>query len=668
MNNTNHQPNSKSIFIYITISCIGLILYSQAISFEFVRDDTFHLLNNPYLQTLSFSNIKQFWIDSYWRLYIPVTYTTWAVLKPIGSLFVSEQALFNANAYHFLNILIHMLNGILVYRLLLLIVKNKQASFIGALLFLLHPVQIESVAWISELRGVLSTFWGLLFLLLHIRIKIKPTHRKRIRFIIFQYIFLLLAVTSKPTAIAFPVIAFIFDFLYFKKPLKSSIYSFLPSLIVIIPVSIITILVQPGDEQSNITSSLWMRPFILSDSINFYIQKILWPHPLATSYGRTNNILINQWWFYLTPLIPLSILFLTIKKYHRYPLLFISFLIFIISFSPVSGIIRHAYQSWSNVADRFVYFSIFGFSLLLAYGLSLHKVHKYLFYPSILLMIAYFAYGKFYQIPIWKNSVTLWTHNIKHFPEEPRAYLCLADQYTEQDKTKKAIDLYTKGLDIKDDAAGYNSRGNAYAALGNFDKALNDYNKSISLNNNNANTYNNRGILYYKNNLFNKAKHDLFKSIKLAPNDYRPYLNLGNCYLKQNNPDSALWAYQIGKERNPKNAILFYNIGKIYHQHNNPSQALIYFNKAASLNPELKEAYFYAALIHFKQKNYKEVIIRLSKYLALDPDHKHAYVNRAKAYFFTGNYQLAYQDLMHAGRLNAKIDKNFLNAVLSKVK
>ncbi|MFW6224718.1 MAG: tetratricopeptide repeat protein [Bacteroidota bacterium] len=658
----------KSIFIYFTLSCIGLLLYSQAIKYGFVRDDTFHLLKNPYLQNISFSNIKQFWVDSYWRLYIPVTYTTWAILKPIGDLFTSSQALFNSGAYHLLNILIHILNSILVYKLLQLIVKNRNASFIGALFFLLHPIQIESVAWISELRGVLSTFWGLLFLFMHISKNKETTLKKRMHHYIIQYIFLLLAVTSKPTAIAFPVIAFIFDYLYFKKPLKTSIYLFLPSLIVIIPVSIITVLVQPGDEQSSITAPLWMRPFILSDSINFYLQKILWPHPLATSYGRTNNILMNEWWFYLSPVIPISVLFFTIKQYRRHPLVLIAFLVFIAGFLPVSGIIRHAYQSWSNVADRFIYFSIFGFSVILAYGLSLKKTSEYLFYPSIILLVAYFFYGKFYHVPIWKNSVTLWTHNIKHFPEEPRSYLCLADKYAEQDKTKKAIDLYTKGLDIKKDAAGYNSRGNAYASLGNYKKALNDYNISISLDSNNVNTYNNRGILYYKNNQFNKAKKDLYKSIQMAPEDYRPYLNLGNCYLKQNKTDSARWAYQLGIERNPQKAILYYNIGKIYNQQNNYPKALEYFKKSALLNPDLKESYFYSAMIHFKQKNYKEVIILLSKYLALDPDHKYAYVNRAKAYFFTGHYHKAYQDIVHASKLNAQIDKNFLNAVLSKVK
>ncbi len=664
----NQHSIKKSIFIYITLSCIGFFLYSQAIKHGFVRDDTFHLLKNPYLQNISLSNIKQFWIDSYWRLYIPVTYTTWAVFKPIGNLFASGQAMFNSSTYHLLNILIHVLNSILVYKLLQLIVKNKNASFIGALFFLLHPVQIESVAWVSELRGVLSTFWGLIFLFMHIKKNMDPALKKRMRHYIIQYIFLLLAVTSKPTAIAFPVIAFIFDYLYFKRPLKTSIYSFLPALIVIIPVSIITVLVQPGDEQSSITSPLWMRPFIASDSINFYLQKILWAHPLATSYGRTNNILMNEWWFYLTPVIPISILFFTIKQYRRHPLMLISFLIFIIGFLPVSGIIRHAYQSWSNVADRFIYFSIFGFSVILAYGLSSQKTSKYLIYPSIILLVAYFFYGKFYQVPVWKNSVTLWTHNIKHYPEEPRSYLCLADKYVKQDKTKKAITLYTKGLNIKKDAGGYNSRGNAYASLGDYNKALNDYNMSILLDSNNVNTYNNRGILYYKNSQFHKAKKDLYKSIQLAPGDYRPYLNLGNCYLEQIKPDSALWAYQLGIEYNPKNATLYYNIGKIYNQQNNYTKALKYFRTSASLNPELKEAYFYSALINFKRRNYKEVIILLSEYLTLDPNHKHAYVNRAKAYFFTGNYHKAYQDLVHASKLNAQIDKNFLNAVLSKVK
>ncbi len=654
------------LLILIIISCTFL-LYGQSISFELVRDDTFHLHKNPYLRDISFNNIIEIWSQPYWRLYIPVTYTIWALLQPLGTLFTDNgQQLFNPAVYHFFNIFIHALNGILVFFLLKTLLKHRTAAFIGALIFIMHPIQVESVVWVSELRGLLSAGFGLGMLLLHF--KISPKEPGKIPLTEFyKIILLILSVLSKPSAMILPVLIIIFDIYIRKVPLKKTLKRSIPYFLVIIPVAVMTLVIQPGEEQQTVFSPLWVRPLVWLDTINFYLYKIIVPVNLATSYGRTTEFLIRQWWFYVEGIIPLIICLTALYYRKKHPVFLVAFLIFVVSYLPVSGLVNHAYQAWSNVADRFIYLSITGIALAIGYLVKINQKRKSVRILAGIILLALFIYSYSVRVPVWKNELTLWDNAVESTSYNPRAYLCRADELVKRGQYSKSIADYNAGLKQKPGYEGYNSRGIAYFNLKQYEAALKDYNRSISLNPDYANAYNNRGNLFKTIGETDKALEDMNKAIQLKPGDSRPYINKGILLMEQNNYEEAILQFNKAYEKGGRSPALFLNRGQTFKQLEKYERAIQDFHKYIRIKPGSGEGYFYLAQIYFINKKYNQVIAPLNNYLKLNPEHGDSYYNRAKAYFFTGHYQQALRDAKKASQLGVQVDPQFYSIIRDKL-
>ena len=151
---------------------MGFLVYSKSIGFEAVLwDDDLHITNNSH-QTQSFLKaISFYWTHIYWNLYIPLTYSMWSLLGKMANIFTPHNPYL---PFHLFQILLHSINSILVLLLASKFLKNRWYPLFIAGIFLLHPVQVESVVWMSELKGVLSTFFGLLTALLYLHSSKKP--------------------------------------------------------------------------------------------------------------------------------------------------------------------------------------------------------------------------------------------------------------------------------------------------------------------------------------------------------------------------------------------------------------------------------------------------------------------------------------------------------------
>ena len=561
-----------NLIILLILIFVPFVLFWQTTGFELVWDDVSpNLTKNPYLNPPSFNNLLYFWKESYEKLYIPLAYTLWGSLKILGSNMPF--------GYHLANVILHTFNGILVFALLGQIIKNRWAATTGALLFITHPLQVESVAWVSEFRGLLAAFFCFAALYFYIKachIKYETDHDKWLnKNFVISWMLFCCALLSKPSAVVMPLFAILIEYYLYRPHLKriaTSIWLFF------IPVIIITI-VTSSVQSKPATYPFWAKPLIWMDAISFYLYKLWIPFSLAASYARTPSYVLAQWWIYVIWIIPVSLGFYFWHIRKKAPWLILSLLLFITGFLPVSGLVEFSFQSWSTVADRYLYLSMFGIAL--GCGSAATYINQKWQWGIITIGIVFLAgWSGLVQTKIWKNSFTLWDHCIAVTPLEYRAY---------------------------------NHRGNEYAKQKDYNTAIFDYNKAIIINPNYAKPYNNRGKAYALKMEHKEALGDFNTAISLNPQYADAYYNRGLLYSEKNEHERALLDYSKAISINSKNPLFYNNRGIVYGLKKEFFKAISDFNTAVSINPKYADAYNNRAVTLFYMKDYKSALADVQK-------------------------------------------------------
>ena len=511
----------QQVIIYGLLILVPLAIFWQTKDFWFVwDDDRYHLQPNPYLKDLTFANFKALWSRIYVGMFIPAAYTVWGILKPIGQMFSEKPVDFHAPTYHLANVFLHVFNGLLVYKFITRFIKHKWSACIGALIFLVHPIQVESVAWISELRGLLATFFGFISLDLYL-----DRHKNLKFYMVLSLLTFALALLSKPALVVIPLIIGVYEFFYKRKNLLNSSITIAPWLAIAIPIIIVTRIAQPFSS-SKLNSPIIYRPLVWMDSINFYLYKIINPLELTSFYARTPEKMIDNWILYVGWIIPVILIayLWTIKDKHT-PLT-LGAAIFIAGFFPTSGLMAFDFQRWSTVADRYIYISMMGIGLMAAYGLSKFyewqqnkdqpflKIITWSFTGFIIFLWTLRGYT--FQVPTWKNSVVLWDHCLSITPNEAQAYNNRGDGYSKQKKYKVALEDFNKAIELnKVYLQAYANRGSVLNNLGKYDDAIRDFDKAISLNRNYVDAHQKRAIVNYNKGDYQQSWSDVINLKKI---------------------------------------------------------------------------------------------------------------------------------------------------------
>lgn len=268
------------VFAVLTLLAATFLLYSSSLGhgFIFIWDDYKYVVNNPDIRGNNLESLKsvfsRYYIGNYAPLHLisyMLDYQLWG-LEPAG--------------YHFGNILLHALNGLLVYRLLLMLKLPSLPALFVAALFLLHPVQVESVAWVSERKNVLSALFFLLSLLSYIDYRKNDT--ASLRYHLISLTFFACALLTKSVAVVFPVIIICYDYCYYRKTDSLNLADKLPFLLLALATAILAVMSQQkagGIEISDypggtLLGALWtMIPVFLS-----YLKDLFYPLDLSPYY------------------------------------------------------------------------------------------------------------------------------------------------------------------------------------------------------------------------------------------------------------------------------------------------------------------------------------------------------------------------------------------------
>lgn len=489
---------------------LSVALYARTFNYGFVWDDErIHLGHNPQLIK---GDLKSFWLKPYSGMYIPVSYTTWTFINTVSS---SGKEI-PPKTFHALNVITHSLNCILVFFLLLILFKNQTHAFWGALLFLLHPMQVESVAWISEFRGLYSAFFSLLSLIsifIYLENNSHITFRSFItsKHFVFASVLFGLALLSKPSAVVLPFVISILAWCFYKDKFKPLLKGFSLWLLMVVPIFLATRSAQPSELIYD-SISFWQRFLIAGYSLFFYLCKLIVPYPLSACYGYTPELILSNKFLYLSAFFSIAIALIIFTKRKSKPLLFSGFAIITVCVLPVLGLIPFEYQKHSTVADRYIYFGMLGLALfvpIIANTIKKHDPIKYVFGSIILIYLLL----NIKQTSTWKNEFSIWDYTLRHYQNSPKVYYNRGVEYSKLGKFNEAINDYTQCLALQNDYrdALFN-RANSYENLKNNSAAFNDYSAYLLIDSTDGSVFYKRAYLNYKTGNIQEAIRDAEKA------------------------------------------------------------------------------------------------------------------------------------------------------------
>ena len=540
----NISPNKQKLIIYIFLAVATLAVYWQVNQFDFINyDDPFYITQNSQVQSgITMNGLNWAFNTKYFGLWNPLVWLSFMFDYQLHGL--------NAGGYHLTNLILHILSTLLLFWLFCRMTgKIWKSAFITAF-FALHPLHVESVAWVAERKDVLSAFFWMLTLCFYVYYTEKPAIRRYL-LVLFSFI---CALMSKPMVVTLPVIMILLDYWPLNRfelqkgktnlilwQLKEKMLFFILSAVLIF----IT-LYTPINDASVKVFPLASRLAYAPVAFMTYLGKTFWPHDLATFYPFPNQTPLWQVLGASLLLIVISVIVIIMMKRLQY--LFVGWLWYFITIVPVIGIIQIGPHL---MADRYHYLPSIGIAVGLAWGipslLKNEETQKNILFPAAIASLAVLSVLTWQQCGYWKNSVELWEHASQVTKDNYLAHSNLASALADKGKNPEAIYHYSKAIYYYKKASYltqnhddiYFNRGNAYFRLGKYQLALDDYNQSISMNPHFANAYNNRGFVYFKFDLYQQAFDDYSKAIALEPDNADAYNNRAFVYLNMGNSISG---------------------------------------------------------------------------------------------------------------------------------
>ena len=566
----------------LVLLVITVVVYRHAWSAGYIWDDDVYVTNNPLLTAP----------DGLWRIwfsldspsqYFPLVYTT----------FRFEHALWvlNPAGYHWVNILLHAANAILLWRLLVLL--RIPGAWLAAAIFALHPVQVESVAWITERKNVLMGLFFLLSLISWVRF-VDARPKKAGNFYGLALLFYALALFSKTTACTLPAALLLILWLR-QKPINSRrLLQIVPFVLLGICLGLVTIWWEryhQGTQGQLFAIGIPERFLVASRAVWFYAGKLLWPANLTFSYPRWNISAANAI-DYIWPLALVALAGVIYFARHRVGRGFeVAALFFVTTLGPVLGFIMLYTFRYSFVADHYQYLASIGPIALAAAAITVgfDRVWKndVFLKPTLgAALLGVLGFLTWNQCKMYADSDTLWWTTISRNPESWMAHNNIAINLVQKGKMDEAIAHYDKALELDPTygEAHYNL-ANALVRLGRVTEAISHYEKAVELNPNNAMAFHNLGSVLAQSGRLDEGIAQYRKALALTPNNAAMHNNLGAALLRSGQLDEAMEHYQKALQLNPDNAEANYNLANALVQRGRLQEAVTYYNHALRLNP-----------------------------------------------------------------------------------
>jgi hypothetical protein len=433
-------------WIPILLIAVTSICYCRLFQADFTLfDDIFTVEYNPLLNPPSVKNVLGYWkpfqpngkVNGQYGLYIPLTYTYWSAIATVARTpDANSPGAFELNPYlfHIGNALLHALSGVLVFKILKRLLQTDWPACAGALVFLLHPVQVEAVGWISGAKDLLAGLLALTAVWEYLQFRSSPDPKWHRLHYALMLLASLCAMLAKPSAITVPAILLIIDATLLGQTIRKSALTLSPIVLLAAIFAVVGALAQ---DTGNVSAApLWTRPLIAGDALAFYVYKLLVPVRLCVDYGRSPADVISHGWFYFAWMIPTLAGFLLWRVRRSKPMLLTGALIFFIAAAPTLGFTTFLFQRYSTTADHYLYLPMFGIACIVGELLRRQKsVAVWVGSATIALLLTCLT---IVQAGVWHNSRALFTHTAHVNPRSFMAQLDLASIAMEEGNLAEA--------------------------------------------------------------------------------------------------------------------------------------------------------------------------------------------------------------------------------------
>ena len=620
-------PDRQAWLHILGVLILTALVYSQAGQNEFTNwDDDLYVTENLNLPDY-LDDTDLLFRDRVAANIHPFTMVTLAWDYKLGG---EDRTFEDASIYHWQSVFWHLLNVILVYLFVFLISrKNKIIALVAALAFAIHPMHVESVAWVSGRKDVTYTFWFLLSLISYQRFRASG------KWLLYglSFLFAVLSCASKPAAVVIPVVLVLMDLFEGRNLLALRVWM---EKLIFFALSVATGLVSIKTQGESTALeggdffNLWDKIQFGSYAFFYYIFKFIAPVNLSSfhPYPIDNNADLNST-FLIYPILVIGFAGLTYYLHRKNKVWSWSILFYFIT---IALVLQFITVGSAITSERYTYVPYIGLAYLLGYGLSRLFDKKSNYYnqrflaSGVLGAIALvFSYQSFQRVGVWKDSVSLWSNVI--------------DQY-----------------DF--DAGSYNNRGHAYRQKSEeYAAGSPEWNACLD-----------------------GAKSDYLRSIDLKPlKNARAYSNLGMVYYKRNQDSLALQAYNSSIEQDSTYHEAWSNRGAIHARNGRLGKGLRNFNKALDLNPRHKAAYLNRGILHTQlaQKavtvgdslrageQYSLALSDFKSFLEIDPYNHGVHNSAAVTYQNLNQHAEAIKELNIALQLNPNGADYYLNRAIS---
>ncbi len=548
-----------------------------------VWDDDGHLRKNEDVRSLSLSNIKRIFTNTVNATYIPLTTLSFAL----------EYHFFKYKPfiYHFNNILLHLGVTALVFFFIKRCGASVRVAALAALIFGIHPMKVESVAWVTERKDVLYAF----FYMLALHQYWSYLEEGRARPYMLSLVFGLLSILAKPMAVSLPLIFFVCDWMYRRRITWSMVVDKAGYFLYIIPIAWITYTQNARAVGHNLYdgSLTWIWTLV------FYLRKFIFPLENLPIYRMPEPATLTSWHFFM-PVITCLVIVYLLYRFRRDRLFIFSFAFFFFS---IFFLLKYDQLDAVIVNDRFMYLPGMGFCYLLAYyGIKMfdwakgrgETAKKAVVLFSILLGATVLV-KTMQQNTIWKDDESLWGHLLKYRPESAMAHFGMGQVAYEQGREEEAFEHYKKSLAKNPNYAKANSNfGQMLYERGQEEQALEYFKIAIELDPDYLEAHNNYGAILSELGNHQAAKDYLAKMILQygAVNKAAVilYISLGKIYYENGD---LLAAEQILNESlmiAPDNASAYNRLGEVYMAQEKFDAAVGVFKKVIEIEPGYQKA------------------------------------------------------------------------------
>ena len=524
------KGNSPWVGALIVVVAVAAV-YFPAAGFPFYNwDDQETLVANPWLRPVSLEHLRQAWSRAYMSLYVPVTYSFWSGL----ALVAPHKNGPNPAVFHVANVLLHAGLSVIVYFILRNLLKAHWPSVIAALIFAVHPVQVEPVAWTSGAKDLLSGLFSLLTIYTHLQAGDVDT-RKRWGWRGASLLFFSLSLLSKPSAVVVPLILLAIDVILIGRTFRQSMPVLVPYLTLAVPVAAVAKIVQSAG--GVVSPPVWQRPSVAGDAILFYARQIIAPIRLMVDYGRSPHWLLAQPWATVSWIGVPGLVAMIYATRRVTPGVSAGLAILGLAVLPVLGFVRFEYQLYSTVADHYLYLALLGPALAVGWLLRGRSRNALALAAAL---IGVLAARSHLQLRLWSDDRRLFEHNLLHNPTSLAATATLGVLASRENDPAAAAGYFALALEHHPgDSITHFNFANLLLNVGRPADAVEHYQRALASKPNDPRYRGNFGIALVSAGRLPEGIQQLRQAVALNPDNADAHFNLGKALKMAGNPGAG---------------------------------------------------------------------------------------------------------------------------------